>query len=195
MTAKAGWAPIREARAEAKKAFGNKAPSPTLMVAWAMVRAMSQHPIFCCTVTPDDTLAHNETFDFGIAVALEQDALDTAIIPEANTLDGATFIEAYLDAVEAVRRGESRSKASVPLILTSMGGFSVRDAQPLVVPPAIGTLFLGESHWERREDTWHEEVSLCLSFDHRWMNGAAGARFLQEVKREMESFSLETLKA
>jgi len=196
MTAKAGWAAIREARAEAKAAFGKKAPSPTLMVAWAMVRAMSQHPIFCCTISPDNTLIHNETFDFGVAVALDQDALDTAIIPEANALDGAAFIEAYNKAVDAVRRGDPRSKASVPLILTSMGGFSVRDAQPLVVPPAIGTLFLGESHWERRdEETWREEVSLCLSFDHRWMNGAAGARFLQDVKRGMESFSLQLLQA
>jgi 2-oxoisovalerate dehydrogenase E1 component len=195
MTVKAGWSTIREARAEAKKEMGKAAPSPTVMVAWALVRAMCKHPIFCCTITPNDTLVHNKTFDFGIAVALDQDALDTAIIPRANELSGPDFIKAYHEAVKAVRSGQSRSKASVPLILTSMGGFDVRDAQPLVVPPAIATLFLGESHWElKSRDEYIEQVALCLSFDHRWLNGAAGAHFLQDVKREMEAFDREALK-
>ncbi len=194
MTVKAGWAAIREARAAAKAAMGKAAPSPTVMVAWALVRAMTRHPIFCCTINPNDTLTHNEVFDFGVAVALQQDALDTAVIPRANTLDGPAFITAYNEAVAAVRAGHSRSKASVPLILTSMGGFDVRDAQPLVVPPAIATLFLGEAHWEPAgPDALVEQASLCLSFDHRWLNGAAGAHFLQDVKREMEAFSLAVL--
>ena len=194
MTVKAGWARIREARAEAKKELDKGAPSPTVMVAWALVQAMKKHPIFCCTINPDDTLTHNKAFDFGVAVALQQDALDTAIIPKASELDGPGFIQAYADAVRAVRDGHSRSKASVPLILTSMGGFDVRDAQPLVVPPAISTLFLGEAHWEAAgPDEYIQQVALCLSFDHRWLNGAAGAHFLQDVKREMESFSLDSL--
>ncbi|MGC9450613.1 MAG: thiamine pyrophosphate-dependent enzyme [Oceanipulchritudo sp.] len=194
MTVKAGWSKIREARAEAKKALGKGAPSPTVMVAWALVQAMKRHPIFCCTINPDDTLTHNKSFDFGVAVAMQQDALDTAVIPKASELDGPAFIEAYAGAVEAVRNSQSRSKACVPLILTSMGGFDVRDAQPLVVPPAIATLFLGEAHWEPQpEDTLLQQVALCLSFDHRWLNGAAGANFLQDVKREMEAFSLQSL--
>jgi 2-oxoisovalerate dehydrogenase E1 component len=194
MSVKAGWAGIRTARAEAKEAMGKQAPSPTVMVAWALVQAMKRHSIFCCTITQDDTLIHNKVFDFGIAVAMQQDALDTAVIPKASELDGPAFIEAYAGAIEAVREGHSRSKASVPLILTSMGGFDVREAQPLVVPPAIATLFLGEAHWEAQSaDTLVQQVALCLSFDHRWLNGAAGAHFLQDVKKEMEAFSLSGL--
>jgi pyruvate/2-oxoglutarate dehydrogenase complex dihydrolipoamide acyltransferase (E2) component len=194
MTVKAGWTGIREARAEARQAMGKQAPSPTVMVAWALVQAMKRNSIFCCTITQDDTLIHNKVFDFGVAVAMQQDALDTAVIPKASELDGPAFIEAYAAAIDAVREGHSRSKASVPLILTSMGGLDVRDAQPLVVPPAIATLFLGEAHWEpTSEDTLLQQVALCLSFDHRWLNGAAGAHFLQDVKKEMEAFSLTSL--
>jgi 2-oxoisovalerate dehydrogenase E1 component len=189
MTVKAGWAGIRAARAKAKTRLGKDAPSPTVMVAWALVRAMTRHPVFRCTITPAETLVHNEVFDFGVAVALQQDALDTAVIPRANQLDGPAFIAAYHEAVEAVRSGHSRSKAGVPLILTSMGGFDVRDAQPLVVPPAVATLFLGQAHWEAKAPgDFVEQVALCLSFDHRWLNGAAGAHFLQDVKGEMEAF-------
>jgi 2-oxoisovalerate dehydrogenase E1 component len=192
MTVKAGWGRIRQARREAKERLGPAAPSPTVMVAWALVQAMKEHPVFRCTLRKDHTLMHNPVFDFGIAVALEGDALETAIIPEANTLDGQAFIAAYHEAVQAVRAGQSRSKASVPLILTSMGRFAVRDAQPLVVPPAIATLFLGEAHFEPDgPDSLAERAALCLSFDHRWLNGAAGAQFLQHVKEHMEAFSLE----
>jgi 2-oxoisovalerate dehydrogenase E1 component len=196
MTVKAGWETIRAARGKAKKDMGKAAPSPTVMVAWALVQAMKRHPVFSCTINQDETLSQHEVFDFGIAVALQKDALDTAIIPKASQLSGPAFIEGYANAIEAVRQGQSRSKASVPLILTSMGVFDVRDAQPLVVPPAIATLFLGEAHWEAKDPkTYVEKVALCLSFDHRWLNGAAGARFLQDVKKEMESFSLGVLQA
>ncbi|MEX0325704.1 MAG: thiamine pyrophosphate-dependent enzyme [Puniceicoccaceae bacterium] len=196
MTVKAGWEPIKAARAEAKKLMGKEAPSPTVMVAWSLVQSIKRHPIFRCTINQNDTLTHNEVFDFGVAVALQQDALDTAIIEDASALDGPAFIKAYADAVEAVRSGQRRSKARVPLILTSMGQYSVRDAQPLVVPPAIATLFLGEAHLEALSpDEWIQQVALCLSFDHRWLNGAAGAQFLQSVKQEMEAFQLQVLQA
>ena len=191
MTVMADWTNIRETRAAAKESLGKAAPSPTVMVAWCLVQAMKRNPIFCCTINQNDTLNKSEVFDFGVAVALQQDALDTAIIPKASELDLEGFMNAYAEAVVAARNGQMRSKASVPLILTSMGGYSVREALPLVVPPAIGTVVLGEAHWEKKSDGRHvEQVALCLSFDHRWLNGAAGAHFLQDVKREMESFSM-----
>ncbi len=190
MTVKAGFSAIREARSQAKSA-GGRAPSPTVMIAWALVQGMKKHPIFTCTVTPEDTLVQHQNFDFGVAVALQNDALDTAIIEEANTLDWFAFASAYDEAVAQVRAGRGRSKSGVPLILTSMGGFKVRDALPVVVPPAIGTLFVGEAHYDDTpaQDA-REVVSLCLSFDHRWLNGVAGAQFLSDVVHEMEHLSV-----
>lgn len=190
MTVKAGFSAIREARARAK-AEGGKAPSPTVMIAWALVQGMMKHPIFSCTVTGEGTLVQHQNFDFGVAVALADDALDTAIIEEANTLNWAAFASAYDEAVARVREGRGRSKSGTPLILTSMGGFKVRDALPVVVPPAIGTLFVGEAHYDDTpaQDA-REVVNLCLSFDHRWLNGVAGAQFLNDVVNEMEHFEL-----
>ncbi len=191
MTVKAGYSSIRDARAQAKDLLGKQAPSPTVMIAWALVQAMRKHPIFTCTVTAEDTLIQHDDFDFGVAVSLENDALDTAIIHRANTLEWPAFVETYNQAVSDVRAGKSHSKFGSPLILTSMGGFNVRDALPVVVPPAIGTLFVGEAHYDDTpaQDA-REVVSLCLSFDHRWLNGVAGAQFLSEVVKQMESFVL-----
>lgn len=191
MTVKAGFAALREARQVAKESMGKDAPSPTVMIAWAMVQAMKRHPIFACTVTAEDTLVQHSHFDFGVAVSLDNDALDTAVIPRASALDWSGFLDQYKQAVTRVRSGQSVSKAGTPLILTSMGGFKVRDALPVVVPPAIGTLFVGEAHYDDTpaQDA-REVVSLCLSFDHRWLNGVAGAQFLSDVVEEMEKFSI-----
>ena len=191
MTVKAGYSAIRDARSQAKAQLANAAPSPTVMIAWALVQAMKKHPIFSCTVTAEDTLVQHDVFDFGVAVSLNNDALDTAIIHQANTLDWSAFVDAYNQAVADVRAGKGHSKFGSPLILTSMGGFRVRDALPVVVPPAIGTLFVGEAHYDDTpQHDAREVVSLCLSFDHRWLNGVAGAQFLGEVVHQMEGFTL-----
>ena len=133
-------------------------------------------------------------FDFGVAVSLDDDALGTAVIEEAETLAWPDFVRSYDDAVAGVRAGRGRSKACTPLILTSMGAFNVRDAQPVVVPPAIGTLFVGEAHYDHTPaQPTREVVSLCLSFDHRWLNGVAGAQFLRDVVHEIEHFAQSAL--
>ena len=188
MSMVAGWQAIRKAREAAKANAPGTAPSPTAMLAWCVVQAMKKHPIFCCTINARDALSTHREFDFGVAVSLQNDALDTAIVPKAGTLDWDRFNESYLRAVEQVRAGRPSSKARTPLILTSMGGYHVRFALPVVVPPAIATLFVGESHGD--QGAAGEVVNLCLSFDHRWINGVAGAAFLSDVKRLMESFTL-----
>lgn len=187
MTVKAGWNAIRAARAAAKEELGKKAPTPTVMLAWCLVQAMARHPVFTCTSTGDTLVTHRE-FDFGVAVSLDNDALDTAVVQRANTHDWDEFVAAYTEAVRSVRTGRGASKVGTPLILTSMGGYAVRDALPVVVPPAIATLFVGESHHDNSGGEARDVVSLCLSFDHRWMNGVAAAQFLSDVRGEMEAF-------
>lgn len=195
MTVLAGFSAIRSTRAEAKRILGKQAPSPTAMTAWCVVRALEKNPIFRCTISLDDTLAPQQEFDFGIAVSLANDALETAVVPRAGKLDWPNFLKAYETAVASVRDGKTASKVRTPLILTSMGQFNVRFALPVVVPPAISTLFVGEAHYEvtNAGSQPKEVVNLCLSFDHRWINGVAGSQFLTDVKTEMESFSLATI--
>ncbi len=194
MTVKAGWGAIRAARAAAKEELGKGAPTPTVMLAWCLVQAMARHPVFTCTSSGDTLVTHRE-FDFGVAVSLDNDALDTAVIHRANTLGWNEFAEGYAEAVRNVRAGRGTSKAGTPLILTSMGGYAVRDALPVVVPPAIATLFVGESHRDTSGGEARDVVSLCLSFDHRWMNGVAAAQFLSDVRREMETLSYPAVRS
>src|SRR5437764_10475499 len=80
----ARWNSIRQARGAAKKKNGKHAPSPSVMIAWAVVRAMEKHPPFRRLILEDESIVENENFDMCIAVAMEGDRLATAVIVDAN---------------------------------------------------------------------------------------------------------------
>ena len=63
------------------------------MIAWAVVRAMEKHAPFRRLILDDDRIVENDDFDLGIAVALENDRLATAVIVEANKKSWPDFVE------------------------------------------------------------------------------------------------------
>lgn len=190
----ADWRNIRQARAEAKKKDPRNAASPSTIIAWIVVQTMKKHPSFTHTLLMGKLPRPIGDFDLGVAVSLPGDELTTAVIHDANKLDWSSFSKAYTDAVAEARTGRSPSKIRVPLLLSTMGTTEVRQAIPIVVPPSISTLFVGAAHYEPspadRGKSIREVVSLNLTFDHRWINGAGSASFLSAVKDQLENFEL-----
>ena len=90
----ARWDAIRKARDSAKKKNGKNAPSPSVMLAWAVVRAMEKHAPFRRLMLEDDQIVENDDFDLGVAVALEDDRLATAVVTHANKRDWPDFVRA-----------------------------------------------------------------------------------------------------
>ena len=185
------WQAIRTARDAAKQA--KRDLSPSLMLAWCISRAMSKHPAFCCTVQADGRIVEQADFDLGVAVALEGDRLATAAIHQANRLDWRDFAAAYAQAVARTRAGQVEN-VQTSLILTSLGAFGIEKAIPIVVPPSMGTLFVGKAHMRMIGDQGLvspvEVVTLSLTFDHRVVNGVGAAAFMHDVKVQTESFVL-----
>ena len=189
----ARWENIRTARHAAKKLSGNSAASPSAMIAWAVVQAMKNHPAFRRLTLEDDTIVETGDFDLGMAVAMENDRLATAVITGASTKDWREFLEAYVEVLEATRSGRVDAM-NAPVVITSLGSFGVKVGAPIVVPPSIGTLFVGTAHPEiipnGKKSQTVEVVTLSLTFDHRVVNGAGAASFLHEVKEQIEQFKL-----
>jgi len=187
------WAAIRAARDGAKTKSGKAAPSPSVMMAWCVVRAMEKHAAFRRIVAKDGAILEQAEFELGIAVALEGDRLGTAVVRRSNRLNWTEFVAAYAAAVEATRAGRVEEVQS-PLNLTSLGAFGIEKAQPIVVPPAMSTLFVGTAHERMINDGGMihpvEVVTLSVTFDHRVVNGAGAAAFLQELKAQFENFKL-----
>jgi 2-oxoisovalerate dehydrogenase E1 component len=189
----ARWDVIRQARETAKKKEGKDAPSPSVMIAWAVVKAMEKHAPFRRVILDDDRIVENDEFDLGVAVALDDDRLATAVVTHANKRDWPDFVQRYNQTVEETRGGRVDA-VNAPIVISSLGAFGVRAAAPIVVPPSVGTLFVGSAHYETIGDGKKtrpaEVITLSLTFDHRVVNGAGAARFVHEIKEQIEGFSV-----
>jgi pyruvate/2-oxoglutarate dehydrogenase complex dihydrolipoamide acyltransferase (E2) component len=189
----ARWNAIQEARQASKKTEREQAPSPSVMIAWAVVRAMEKHAPFRRLILEDDQIVQNDDFDLGVAVALEGDRLATAVIPTANQKNWPDFVSNYNETVAATRGGRVDAM-NAPVVITSLGAFEVKAGAPIVVPPSVGTLFVGTAHRElisnKNKNESAEVITLSLTFDHRVVNGAGAAAFANEIKKQIEAFEI-----
>ena len=189
----ARWNAIQEARQASKKTDREQAPSPSMMIAWAVVRAMEKHAPFRRLILEDDQIVQNDEFDLGVAVALEGDRLATAVITTANQKSWPEFVSNYNETVAATRGGRVDAM-NAPVVITSLGAFEVKAGAPIVVPPSVGTLFVGTAHRElisnKNKNESAEVITLSLTFDHRVVNGAGAAAFANEIKKQIEGFKI-----
>jgi pyruvate/2-oxoglutarate dehydrogenase complex dihydrolipoamide acyltransferase (E2) component len=95
-------------------------------------------------------------------------------------------VERYNETVEETRLGRVDA-VNAPIVISSLGAFGVRAAAPIVVPPSVGTLFIGSAHLETIGDGKKSEkaevITLSLTFDHRVVNGAVAASFRARDQR------------
>jgi 2-oxoisovalerate dehydrogenase E1 component len=189
----ARWDAIQEARQAVKKTDREQAPSPSVMIAWAVVRAMEKHAPFRRLILEDDQIVQNDDFDLGVAVALEGDRLATAVITTANQKSWPKFVGSFNDTVAATRGGRIDAM-NAPVVITSLGAFGVKAGAPIVVPPSVATLFVGTAHRElisnKNKNESAEVITLSLTFDHRVVNGAGAAAFANEIKKQIEAFKI-----
>jgi 2-oxoisovalerate dehydrogenase E1 component len=187
------WEAVRDARLRSKKTAAGTM-STTTMCAWAVTQAIKKHERFASVVRDNDLVYDPERFDLGVAVALPGDALETAVVKRANQLEWDAFPEVFNEALRRTRHGEADSKNRVSISISSMAAYNVRSAIPIVVPPAIATLFIGAPYQlpdpKSKEGGTMEVCSLVLTFDHRWINGVGAAAFLSDVRKGIERFDL-----
>jgi 2-oxoisovalerate dehydrogenase E1 component len=189
----ARWEAIRQARVATRKKDPEHAPSPSVMIAWSVVRAMEKHAPFRRLILEDDQIVQRDDFDLGVAVSLEGDRLATAVITNANQKSWPEFVKAYDGTVAATRAGRVDAM-NAPVVITSLGAFGVKAGAPIVVPPSVGTLFVGTAHRElipnKNSNQSAEVITLSLTFDHRVVNGAGAAAFANEIKNQIEGFKI-----
>lgn len=185
------WETVRDARLRSKQTPGGTLSTAT-MSAWAVLQAMKKHERFASVVRGNELVYDSDRFDLGMAVALPGDALETAVVKDAQNLDWGSFQEVFNEALRRTRHGEIDSKNRVPLTISSMGAYNVRSAIPIVVPPSIATLFIGAPYHlpdpKSKNGGTMEVASLVLTFDHRWINGVGAAAFLSDVRKGIERF-------
>jgi pyruvate/2-oxoglutarate dehydrogenase complex dihydrolipoamide acyltransferase (E2) component len=187
------WEPIERMRERVKQAGGEFQPSTFTMFAFCVAQALKDFPIFRSSIVGDEKLRTYETASLGIAVTLPGDELVLAVIDEADALGWHAFAERARERIALARSGKDQANEAVTLSLTNMQNFGIRDASPVVVPPAVATLFLGEVYNTFEPDSSEAKLRRCaniaLTFDHRVANGVGAAEFMKAIKQRVETIS------
>lgn len=191
MSVVASWESILAERAKQKSTGSNFQPSAFTMFAFAVAKACEKHPLFRSQLLGESTIRTFDTLSLGIAVALPGDDLVIAVIKGAEKLKWKDFAHAARERIDLARKGTDQADETVTISLTNLQNFGIRDGSPVVVPPAMATLFLGETHFgfvpKDGMPAIQAQVNLNLAFDHRLTNGAGAAEFLRDVKHNVEN--------
>jgi len=127
----------------------------------------------------------------GIAVALE-DGLITPVLRDCHAKPLARIAVESRDLAERARNRKLRVQelSGATFSISNLGMFDVTEFSAIINPPEGAILAVGSV---RRvpvvDDTGlgvGRRMALTISCDHRVMDGAMGARFLQDVKRLLE---------
>lgn len=191
MTLVMNWGPIETERARIKTSGSDFQPSAFTMFAYAVAQTLKEFPSFRSILVGDATIRTYNHVSLGIAVALPGDELVLAVVEEAETLDWTAFATKMRERIELARTGVDQANESVTVSLTNMQAFGLRDAVPVVVPPSVATIFLGESYNdidpESSELKLRRSANLGMTFDHRLINGVGAAEFLAAIRKKVES--------
>jgi pyruvate/2-oxoglutarate dehydrogenase complex dihydrolipoamide acyltransferase (E2) component len=186
------WTAFERAREQARASGG---PTEFAMLCWVVVQALKDHPKFRSALHVDrKSLKVFHHVNLGVAVALPDDELVTAVISNADTLSADAFFAAYDQQVELARSGVDQADEATTISVSNIGIGRMRIGIPAIVAPAVATLAIGETfaHPVPQADSFKftTMATAALCFDHRIVNGIGAARFMNAVAAGIESFEI-----
>ena len=163
------------------------------VICYCMAQTLKDFERLRSTLLADGkTLRTYRHVHLGIAVARPGDELITAVIRDADTLSRDDFCAAYKHHIQLARDGKDQVDESTTFTASNIGKVGLRMGIPVVVPPAVATLAVGEAREEPVPDgdgfRFVKRVALSLTFDHRVINGVGAGQFLNALRETMESF-------
>jgi len=164
------------------------------IVILATSRALKRFPIMNSTQIGDEILLHDSA-RMGIAVALPEGL----IVPILNEADKKGLLQIARESRELARKARE-GMLSVDEVtdgtftITNLSGFGVDGFTPILKPPETGILGVGrvvdKPVVSKGEIVIRSMMVLSLTIDHRVVDGAPAAEFLQTVARYLEQPTL-----
>jgi 2-oxoglutarate dehydrogenase dihydrolipoamide succinyltransferase (E2 component) len=185
-------------RAELKQRMASRQVPLTYLafVARATVEALERHPIVNASIDGEEIVYH-EDVNLGIAVALEQ-GLIVPVIRKAQRLSLEGMAAEIAEVAERARGGrlEPDDVHGGTFTITNPGQFGAVLATPIINQPQVAILDL-EAIVKRPvviSENGSDAIAirpmtyLCMSWDHRALDGAEAARFLADVEQTLEGW-------
>ena len=160
----------------------------------AVVEGLKAIPVLNASWSDQGVVLHKD-INIGVAVSVD-DGLIVPVVHQADRMSISGLAKAIDDLATRARAG----KLGIPDVqggtftVNNPGTFGTILSYSIIAPPQAGILAMdaivkrpvvvdGDAIAVR------SMMNLCLSFDHRVLDGVSAARFLQGVRRWLESFS------
>jgi 2-oxoglutarate dehydrogenase E2 component (dihydrolipoamide succinyltransferase)/2-oxoisovalerate dehydrogenase E2 component (dihydrolipoyl transacylase) len=163
----------------------------------ATVDALRAHPLMNASYTQDGIVI-KKALNIGVAVALE----DGLIVPVLREADKKSFLTLAKESADLAAR--SREKRLKPeevqqgtFTVNNLGAFGALIGTPIIVQPQVGILGFGRV--VKRPVVIDDAITirsmayLCLSYDHRLIDGAYAGAFLNHMQSNLERFDFAIL--
>ena len=158
----------------------------------ASVSALKQHPEFNASLSPEkDTLIYKRYYNIGVAV----DTPDGLVVPVVKDADrkGIVEISQELGAISKKARDGKLSPTDMAggtFTISSLGGIGGTAFTPIVNAPEVAILGVVRSKmapvWDGNEFKPRLMLPVCVSYDHRVIDGALAARFTRNLCHVLE---------
>lgn len=184
----------RDEYARARQAAGDQEPGPppppltmTVLVMKAVAKLLPQYPQFNSSLDPvSGELIVKQYYHIGVAVDTEHGL----IVPVVRDVDRKGILQLAREVDDLARRARDRKVDIEELrggtfTVSNLGGLGGTGFTPIVNYPEVAILGIARSREEPvvvdgRPST-RVMLPLCLSYDHRVIDGADGVRFLRAL--------------
>ena len=149
-----------------------------------------------------ELITKHENINIGIAVSVDGGLMVPCIkkCDEKNLLGICRELNAIVQKTRTKTIGPDDLQGST-FTLSNFGIFGATIGTPIINQPNVGILGTGEIKKQpiviEKNDTdaiaIRQMMALSLGFDHRLIDGAGGAKFLLEIKNNLENLSFESL--
>jgi pyruvate dehydrogenase E2 component (dihydrolipoamide acetyltransferase) len=157
----------------------------------AVATALSQHPE-CNAHWLGDRIRYFNRVHLGMAVATD----DGLIVPVIFDADTKRMSE--ISAEGRALAGRARERKLKPeeytgstFSVSNLGMFGIDQFTAIINPPEAGILAIGAAQKKQMlidgEAVWRDRLRVTMSCDHRVIDGAVGAKFLQTLRRLLEN--------
>jgi pyruvate dehydrogenase E2 component (dihydrolipoamide acetyltransferase) len=156
----------------------------------ACALALLKHPGVNASLQGDAIRVYHRAH-IGVAVALDE-GLITPVLRDCHAKPLAQIAVEARDLAERARNRKLRAQelSGATFSISNLGMFDVADFSAIINPPEGAILAVGSVRRVAVVDDAGlgvgRRMMLTISCDHRVMDGAMGARFLQDVKRLLE---------
>jgi pyruvate/2-oxoglutarate dehydrogenase complex dihydrolipoamide acyltransferase (E2) component len=171
-------------------------------IARATIETLADFPALNATLE-DGLLTTYDGVHLGIAVSLGEGGLIVPVIRDAQDLSVEGLARRIKDVAKRARAGELSPDEvrGGSFTITNPGGYgsiiatpvinqpqvAILDTEAVVKRPVVVTDELGNDSIAIRPMTY-----LCLSWDHRALDGALAAQFLNSLRKKLESWPIDS---